>query len=104
MICAYCQVEKGHISVGLLVERLSRRQQAVVDSITYTIALVMCTVTIWRTVVKGIYVFEENPVSAILRIPDAPFVMLVAFGWFILVIAIFLHLRHMYLRVAGVER
>ena len=104
MIIAYCQVEKGHISVGLLVERMSRRKQAIVDSITYTICFVTGSIAVWRTIVKGIYVFDQNPVSSNLRIPDAPFVMIVAFGWTILTIAVLLHLRHMYLRAAGVEK
>jgi len=104
MIVAYCQVEKGHISVGLLIERLSVRKQAFVDCATYTICFVIGSIAVWRTVVKAIFVFEQNPVSSNLRIPDAPFVAIVAFGWAILTIAIFLHLRHMYLRAAGVEK
>lgn len=104
MIIAYCQVEKGHISVGLIVDRMSRRKQAIVDSVTYTICFVTGSVALWRTIVKGIYVFDQGPRGAILGIPDAPFVMVVAFGWTILTIAIFLHLRHMYLRAAGVEK
>ena len=104
MIVAYCQVERGHISVGLLIDRLSTKAQGIVDSVTYTICFVIGSIALWRTVVKGIYVFDQNPVSSNLRIPDAPFVMVVAFGWGILTIAIFLHLRHMYLRAAGVEK
>ncbi|MFC2045095.1 TRAP transporter small permease [Chloroflexota bacterium] len=104
MISAYCAVEKGHISVGILVDRMSTKKQGIIDSIMYTIAFVIGSIAVWRTVVKGLHVIEQNPVTTVLRIPEGPFVMIVAFGWTILTIAVFMHLRHMYLRAAGVEK
>jgi len=101
MISAYTMIEKGHIAVGLLIDRMSPRKQAIVDTVTFSIALVVSAIALWRTIVKGIYVIEQNPVSSVLRIPDGPFVMIVAFGWAILAIAIFLHLRHMVIRGVG---
>jgi len=94
LVGAYTQVVKGHIVIPILVDRLSPRAQAIIDSITYILSLVFVIVTIWRTVVEANYEMHGVYTTAILRIPHFPFLYLVAFGWGMLGLAILMHLIH----------
>ena len=95
---AYTQVVKGHISIGLVIDRLSERTQAIIDSGTYILCLAVAIVAFWQSVARGIYILEAGYVSVVLGIPPFPFLFIVAFGWGILGLAILMHLIHFFLR------
>ena len=101
---AYTQVAKGHISIGIIVNRLSGRTRAVVDSFIHILCLIFTVLAAWQTVVQGINMIKTNYVSTILKIPHPPFVFVVAFGWGIFGLAIAMHLVHSLRRaVRGVK-
>jgi len=91
---AYTQVVKGHIRVGVVVDRFSERTQAIIDSGTYILCLALAIVALWQAVVRGIYIMEAGYVSIVLGIPHFPFLFIVALGWGIFGLAILMHLIH----------
>ena len=90
---AYTAVVKGHISIGIIVDRFSARTQAIIDSVTYILCLVGAIVGLSQSIVRGIYTIG-GATSVVLAIPVFPFLFIVAFGWAIFGMVIVMHLIH----------
>ena len=74
----YLTFVKGHVAVGILVDRFRPRVQAVFDLVTGVIALGF---TIWLTegmLEMAIRNFRYGWVTGVLEIPRAPFIFLIA--------------------------
>ena len=74
----YLTFVRGHVSVGIVVDRFRPRVQAVFDLVTGVIALGF---TIWLTegmVEMAIRNFRYGWVTGVLEIPRAPFIFLIA--------------------------
>jgi TRAP-type C4-dicarboxylate transport system permease small subunit len=74
----YLTFVRGHVAVGILVDRFRPRVQAVIDLVTGVIALGF---TIWLTegmLEMAIRIFRYGWVTGVLEIPRAPFMFLIA--------------------------
>jgi TRAP-type C4-dicarboxylate transport system permease small subunit len=89
---AHTEVKKSHIVIGTIVDRFSEKTQAIIDSISYVLSLLLTLVAFWYTIEQGFYYIEEDYGSLILSIPHYPFVFFVAIGWITLAVAIVLRL------------
>ena len=78
---AYTQQVKGHVGVDFITSRLSPRTAAVCKIITTTLSLFIIAIVVWQGWIEGI---GERTVSEMLRIPQYPFRLLVAFCGFLL--------------------
>ena len=94
LVGAYTMVLKGHITIGMLVDRLSERTQALIDSITYILCLVFAIVALWQAFVQGLFLMPTGQSSNILDIPVFPFLFIIGIGWGLLCLAIVMHLVH----------
>ncbi len=74
---AYTQQVKGHVAVDFLTVRFSKKTQLLCQAITLTLSLFIVTIVVWQGFKLGI---EETGVTDQLRIPRAPFKMLVGIG------------------------
>ncbi|MGJ9385029.1 TRAP transporter small permease subunit [Salipaludibacillus sp. CF4.18] len=74
----YTQQKKGHISVGVFIDKLSVRAQAVVDGITYIIILVLLVLMTWQTYSYANQV--SSSVTGDLKLPVSIFVLVSAVG------------------------
>ena len=85
---AYCAIRKGHVKVDLIVERLPRRVQAIIDTVTTLLSLGLCILITWQSFVNMVSVYNSGATSWTLNITVFPFAGLVAFGfaWFTLVL------------------
>jgi TRAP-type C4-dicarboxylate transport system permease small subunit len=88
----YTEMVKGHIAIGVLVDRFSKRTQAIIDIFIYLICLAVSVIAGWQTFIRGFFIMEEKQVSTILSIPNAPFIFIVAIGWLLFSVAIMIHL------------
>jgi TRAP-type C4-dicarboxylate transport system permease small subunit len=90
----YTALRKGHIAIGVLVDRLSVRRQAIVDIFIYLSSLVVSVLAAWQTFLRGFFIMQERQVSTILSIPNAPFIFVVGIGWSMFSLAILIHVIH----------
>lgn len=87
---AHCAVKKGHIAVGVLVEKLSERKEAIVESAVNFIALIFVGLLAWETLVYGSKMMGRGYTTAHLLIPLYPFIYLVGFGFVMLTVVLLL--------------
>lgn len=88
LVCAgtwglgYCQVQKGHISITVLIHRFSRRVQAIIRSVTYLIGLVGFSLLCWRVFLMTIRYLTtmKGYVTDTLEIPYPPFMLMLSIG------------------------
>lgn len=73
---AYTQQVKGHVSVDFLTSRFSPRVQRCLQVLTTGLSLTIVSIVVWQGIVLGL---EEKAVTDQLRIPKAPFKILVGF-------------------------
>jgi TRAP-type transport system small permease protein len=71
---AYTQQVKGHVSVDFLTSRFPPRVQRTLQVLTTLLSLAIITIVVWQGFVLGL---EEKAVTDQLRIPKAPFKMVV---------------------------
>ena len=88
----YTALRKGHISIGVIVDSLSKRTQAIIDIFIYLLCLAVSVIAAWQTFIRGFYIMGEKQVSTILSIPNAPFIFIVAIGWSMFSVAILIHI------------
>jgi TRAP-type C4-dicarboxylate transport system permease small subunit len=77
----YTEQKKGNVRVGFILEKFSPKFQAAMDIITTLMSLFIISVLIkegWALA------FKETTVSFMLRIPQAPFRLMVSIGCFLL--------------------
>lgn len=86
---AYTQQMKGHVRVSFLISRLPPRVQPAVEIVTTLLSLFIIFIVIWQGLVVGIH---ETTVSDMLRVPQAPFRLLVAVGGFLLFLELLIDL------------
>jgi TRAP-type C4-dicarboxylate transport system permease small subunit len=83
---AYTQQVKGHVAVDFLTSRFNKKTQAMCQILTLFLSLFIVTILVWQGFILGI---EEKGVTDQLRIPRAPFKMLVGIGGCLLWLQLF---------------
>ena len=86
---AYCGVEKGHVTVDLVENRLSKRKRAILNMVTGFLGLVIAILITWQTCVHVTKI--TSVLSQVLLIPIYPFVILVAFGIALYTLVLLVH-------------
>lgn len=74
---AYTQQVKGHVAVDFLTSRFGSRTQALCQMLVLFLSLFIVTILVWQGFKLGA---EETGVTDQLRVPKAPFKMLVGVG------------------------
>jgi TRAP-type C4-dicarboxylate transport system permease small subunit len=93
MVCltlgmAWCLLTGRSITMGMIVEKLPARAQGVVDTITYLISLVVVSVMAWQTYNDAMFSKKLGDASIILKIPNYPTRLILAFAFLMLGIVI----------------
>lgn len=94
LIITPTQLVKGHTTIGLIVDRFSKKTQAIIDSFTYFLCLVMTALLFWQSIVRADYIMQAGRETTILGIPIFPVYYLVAFGWGLISLVILMQLIH----------
>ncbi|MCR4420578.1 MAG: TRAP transporter small permease [Clostridia bacterium] len=84
----YCAIEHRNVRVDLLMERLPRRVQEVVDSVTCCLSIVTACLLAWQIGVQGYELIRAGRASVELHIPFYPFYLILAVGWGVLAVAL----------------
>jgi TRAP-type C4-dicarboxylate transport system permease small subunit len=80
MGAAYCAVARGHVTVSLLVDKLSLRKQALVDLFTGLISFVFIAAIGWGLLKYATMTYNRGLETSTLSIPLYPVYFLVAAG------------------------
>lgn len=98
---AYCALKKGHIAVNLLVDRLPKRSQALIDSAIDIISLVLFGFATWQLTIYATDILISGEVSATTKTPFSPFVYGVAIGFLALCLVLIIDVVRSILKVIG---
>ena len=77
---AYTAVEKGHITVEFLVDKLSSRMQGIVEAITGMVGAAFFAMAAWQCIGFAGRLKASGEVSLTIQIPTYPFVLGIAVG------------------------
>ena len=95
---AYAAVIKGHITVGLFVDRLPKRAQNLIDIFNYFCCLAVTVIAAWQSFTLGLYIKKTGVEYTILGVPRFPFVLIVGFGWALFSVALIILLVHLFIQ------
>jgi len=98
----YTSIQKGHIAVEFLVEKLSWLSRVVINIINSFIALVLFAVIAWQSAVYAGSLKATGEVSSTLQMPTYPFLYGVSAGCILLCLVLFIELLRQ-LRGAEIE-
>jgi len=76
----YTQSKHAHISVDILVNRMSKRAQAYIDLFNHILCLGLMVLITWMGIKKALELMEVGGISPNLAIPDYPFVFFLVLG------------------------
>ena len=83
----YTQVKREHISIDLVINKFPPRVRAIIDTITDFMSLVIFILVTWQTVKYARLLYVSHDVSAVLRLPVYPFLIVAAVGCFVFCLA-----------------
>jgi TRAP-type C4-dicarboxylate transport system permease small subunit len=83
----HTQMLSGHISIDLVITKFPPRVRTVVDCTTNFLSLVIFVLLTWQTIKYAHLLYISNDVSAILRLPMYPFLIVTAIGCFMFCLA-----------------
>lgn len=86
----FTQQAKGHISVGVLVDRLPARGQSVIDAISYIAMLIILSLMAWQTYEFALR--KMNSVTGDLKLPVSVFMFISVVGIIIFSLTVLLDL------------
>ena len=81
---AWCAVQKGHIQVTILTDKLKTRPKILLSIVTHFISLGIVSIIVWQCILEAIYVSGSGKLSTILNIPVVPFYWIMAIGFLFL--------------------
>jgi len=89
---AYTAITKGHIMVGILVDRFPPRIRGIVDLVVTSISLFFSFILARELLFYAINMMEKGYVTGHLKIPLAPSIFIVSFGFVMLALVLLLDL------------
>lgn len=101
---AYTSVQKGHIAVEFLIERLAAPVQRIVELATTMVCALLFALVSWQSVIYAISLKATGEVSLTIQIPLYPFVYGVSAGCGLLAAVLFMRCAVLFMKMlAGVQ-
>jgi TRAP-type C4-dicarboxylate transport system permease small subunit len=85
---AYTIIQRRHVTIGLVIDRLSPRHQLFADIFSYTVSLFFTAVAAWQTFAYAGTLARSGKMTEMLKIYFAPFYFIIAIGWALLCLGI----------------
>lgn len=85
---AYTALQHGHVTVDLVLERFSKKTQAVIDAITCLISVGVFACVTWATILYALSEWKAKAISTVLLLPRFPIIFLVVLGFAVLCLAL----------------
>lgn len=77
---AYCAFLKGHVRIDLVATLFPKRVQAILDSFTGLLSILIFAIITWQSFVYMLLLFDSGLQSTVLLIPRYPFAGAVCLG------------------------
>jgi TRAP-type C4-dicarboxylate transport system permease small subunit len=84
---AQCALEKGHVSVELVISGLPDRVKAFMNSIAYLLFSILYALIAWQSLLRAVGMKHTGLTTEVLAIPVYPFVLTVTVGCAVLCLA-----------------
>ena len=88
----YTHVLKGHIRIGLLVDRLPHRIRHIIEGVIHLIGFSLFVLISWQATLFAKSTSEIGELSEVLKIPLTPFAYIVAIGCIALALVLLIDL------------
>jgi TRAP-type C4-dicarboxylate transport system permease small subunit len=85
---AYCGFNNGHIAVDLIIDKLPKKAQAIIDAVTDLISLIFWGAVAWYMAEYARTMALSNLVAPTIQIPLSPIIYVVSFGLLMLCLVI----------------
>ena len=92
---AFTSLEKGHIAVEFLIQRLPRRVQAGVETVTSMVGALLFGLITWQSLIYAGDMRQNGEVSLTLGMPFYPFIYGIAAGAALLSLLLFTESLHL---------
>ena len=102
-VLGYTQMKKAHISVDILVDRFSQRNQKIINGINYFVCMIFFAIVGWQIARLATNIWKTAEVTETLRIIYYPFTYAVAFGCFLLALALLVDFLKLFFANDGVS-
>jgi TRAP-type C4-dicarboxylate transport system permease small subunit len=89
---AYTSLERGHIAVDFLVQKLAPKTQVAIDAVNALVCLVLFGLVTWQCTIYAMDLQASGEVSMTLQAPIHPFVYGIALGFAMLCIVLAMRL------------
>ena len=100
----FTQASKSHVSVDLLVDRLSPKAQAVINLANHTVCLLLMILIVWKGAENAFDLKEVGEASPNLTIPDYPFAFFLVLGCAVMALEYFRDLIRLWEDIKGRNR
>ncbi len=84
----YTMLERGHVAVDLVIRRLSRNKQLVVETVIHIVSVLLFLTLVWQSFVLAMDMKAAGEVTPILLIPFYPIVYCMGICFFVLCLAV----------------
>jgi TRAP-type C4-dicarboxylate transport system permease small subunit len=98
---AYTSLEKGHIAVELLVDRLPKRLQVFINGLNSLIGAALFSLITWQSFLYAGDLRGSGEVSLTLQIPTYPFVYGISLGCGLLCLVLLVDSSRSFIKVMG---
>jgi TRAP-type C4-dicarboxylate transport system permease small subunit len=85
---AYTSLHRGHVAVSFIFQRLTKREQALIETCNAIVSLCFFSLLSWQCVTLGKVLMETGEVSLTLEMPFFPFVFGISAGCAVLCLAL----------------
>ena len=85
---ANCEMTDFNVAMDIVVEKLSRKLQRIIEIVTYIISLSFWAIVVWRIFVFAGTSFTNGRVTATASIPISPFIFLLGINVFFLCVVL----------------
>jgi TRAP-type C4-dicarboxylate transport system permease small subunit len=85
---AHCQVKKGHVFATFVVEKFSKRTQAIIETIIFFVSLILFLICAYATYENGVLALETSRRLGTTPLLVAPFIFLQSLGFLALALVL----------------
>jgi TRAP-type C4-dicarboxylate transport system permease small subunit len=76
----YTQIHRGHVSIGIFINRLTPRIRAVVNTLVYLAATILFAIVTWHVFLHAGVLKQSGSLSETMKVIVYPWVYLASFG------------------------